>query len=62
MARIDKNSISGRLRTMEVGDVQVFPVEKLQYIYATCSVFAKTIKKRYTTSYDSEAVTVRRIA
>lgn len=59
-ARTD--SIMGRIRAMEVGDEQTFPIEKLQYLYKTCSIFARTIKKRYTTTYEGDTATVRRIA
>lgn len=52
----------GRLRMMEVGEEHTFPIEKLQYLYKTCSVFARTIKKRYTTTHDDDTVTIRRVA
>lgn len=55
-------SIMGRLRAMEVGEVREFPVEKAQYIFATCSLFKRTIKKTYTTALGDETVTVRRVA
>lgn len=62
MARVQKDSMMGRLRTMEIGEEQVFPVEKAQYIFATCSLFKRTIKKTYTTTLGEETVTVRRVA
>lgn len=47
---------------MEVGDQLDFPIEKLQYISVTCSVFSRTIGKKYKTSYKGGTTTVRRIA
>lgn len=62
MGRVREDSIMGRLRMMEVGEEHTFPIEKLQYLYKTCSVFARTIKKRYTTTHDDDTVTIRRVA
>lgn len=56
------DSIMGKIRAMEVGDQLDFPIEKLQYIAVTCSVFSRTIGKKYKTSYKGGTTTVRRIA
>lgn len=52
----------GRIRAMEVGETQTFPIAKLRYIYSTCSIFSRTINKRYSTTYEGDTATVRRIA
>ncbi|MCD8312656.1 MAG: hypothetical protein LUC24_00670 [Bacteroidales bacterium] len=62
--RIDKNSMSSRIRNSEVGQVLTFPIEKYSSVRATVSL----VKIQYGTNYqirydrDEKMVYVERIS
>lgn len=58
MAAIKENSDLGRLRALEVGGSDVWPIEKLVSIRSNCSTYSRVWGRKFRTSSDVDARTI----